>query len=235
MNLLLIDDDEAVANGMIRQIKEFCDIQSLHYEQGYDNIESVLDNKNIDVILSDIRIGNTLAFDYLDNLTSPLKEIPIIFISAYHDYARYSIKYRPYEYLLKPLDVDSLNDVLNNITTRSEQQSHISKEIIGFSTNKGVRFVKINEIQYLSADSNYTEVHLTNDRKILISKSLGKVESELGIHDFFIRVGRSNIINLLYVKEYKAGKKNQVIMKDGKAISVSIRQRQQLKNLFNII
>ena len=64
--------------------------------------------------------------------------------------------------------------------------------------------IAVDEIIYISSDHNYSNIHLTNSNKIMISLQLGKIE-ELILKQLkkngwiFVRVGRELIVSRLYI------------------------------------
>lgn len=97
---------------------------------------------------------------------------------------------------------------------------------IALPTLEGIHFEKIKEIVQLEANGNYTFIHLINNRKILVSKTLAEVENKLYRHPRFVRVHRSNTINLDLLIKYVRGKGGYVEMENGAKITVSAARKQ---------
>ena len=85
----------------------------------------------------------------------------------------------------------------------------------------GLQLLEIKEILYCESQSNYTCFHLLNEKRILISKTLKNVEELLAGNNNFFRIHNSFFINLNYVNRYVKGKGGEVIMSNGKSLSVS--------------
>lgn len=77
--------------------------------------------------------------------------------------------------------------------------------------------IAVDEIIYISSDHNYSNIHLTNSNKIMISLQLGKIE-ELILKQLkkngwiFVRVGRELIVSRLYIHKIDVSKKELVMM-----------------------
>ena len=97
---------------------------------------------------------------------------------------------------------------------------------VALPTLEGIYFEKVKEIVRLEAKGNYTFIHLVNNRKILVSKTLSEIENKLHHHPRFVRVHRSNTINLDLLIKYVRGKGGYVEMEDGTKITVSIARKQ---------
>jgi hypothetical protein len=89
----------------------------------------------------------------------------------------------------------------------------------------GLIFVDIQDIMYCKALSNYTELTMTNQTVLLVSRTLKHYEDALMNHGFY-RIHHSYLVNLLCVKRYVRGSGGYVIMQDCKRIDVSKRKRE---------
>jgi two-component system LytT family response regulator len=76
---------------------------------------------------------------------------------------------------------------------------------------------------YLEADSNYTILHLSGQKKIVATRTMGDFEKILDQPDFF-RIHKSIIINLNYLKAYSSYQGNFVSLTDGTSLSISRRR-----------
>jgi len=97
---------------------------------------------------------------------------------------------------------------------------------IALPTLEGIHFEKVKEIIRLEANGNYTFIHLINNRKILVSKTLAEIENKLHHHPRFVRVHRSNTINLDLLTKYVRGKGGYVEMENGIQVTVSASRKQ---------
>lgn len=98
---------------------------------------------------------------------------------------------------------------------------------VALPTLEGIYFEKVKEIIRLEANGNYTFIHLVNNRRILVSKTLAEIEKKLHHHPRFVRVHRSNTINLDLLVKYVKGKGGYVEMENGVKINVSIARKQK--------
>ena len=76
----------------------------------------------------------------------------------------------------------------------------MTPEKIHLSQQDTIFFVKPEEIIFCQSDSCYTNVHLTNGKRILIVKSLAKFQKELPSNNGFLRVNQSFLINKRFVQ-----------------------------------
>jgi len=127
MNVVLIED-EGIA---LRKLKKV--ILGIAPETIFvAELESVYDAKNwfeqynsllIDLIFSDIQLSDGLSFEIFEALNT---QLPIIFTTAYDEYALRAFKLNGIDYLLKPVQKDELQKALNKFnqtrTSYSNQQ-----------------------------------------------------------------------------------------------------------------
>ncbi len=103
-------------------------------------------------------------------------------------------------------------------------------DIVAFSTSEGLEFVHFDEIKYLEADRNYTTLFLEENRKLLISKSIGQIETKLP-ENRFIRIHQSFTVNVTKILRYDRSE-NYLVLKSGEKLSVSVRKNSNLTKRF---
>lgn len=102
---------------------------------------------------------------------------------------------------------------------------------ISLPTASGCEFLALIEIVRCEGDNNYTIFHLTNSKKLVVSKTLGEFEEMFTKYHFF-RVHQSHLINLRHVKSYtKNG--GLVTLSDGSLVEISRRKKLEFFRLFN--
>lgn len=178
------------------------------------------------------------GFEMLNEL--PEKDFHIIFTTAYDQYAIKAIKYAAFDYLLKPIDIQELQEAISNVETRENNQTkkqvellqqnmlHPKKQLnkLAIPTLEGLLFFDINDIIHLEANSNYTNIYFTNKTKITASKTLKEFE-ELLPEDIFFRTHHSHLINLNYIKRYIKGDGGQIELQNGSYVDVARRKKEE--------
>jgi len=169
----------------------------------------------------------------------------IVFITAFNQFAIKAIKHAAFDYLLKPIDIDDINDTLARY--REKQRNGIKKvdkskaellleHLEGFSKLKfnmrnGVLFVDPDDIIWCEASGSYTVLHLHSRKDEVVSVSLKDVEQQLHQYPFF-RVSRSAIINLKYLTKIDRRNKVCIVQKNDLVFKIT-GSPQQLKALEN--
>ena len=167
--------------------------------------------------------------------------VEIIFITAHNSYALQAFKYSATDYILKPVDEDELveavkkackkiedrqwknglESLMHNMkaTTRPQEMKLCIPSVSGFEV------IEIKDIVLCTAEGAYTNFILTGNKKLTASRPL--LDYELLLQDnSFIRVHKSNLINVNHVKQYIRGEGGSVILSNGMEIEVSRRKKE---------
>lgn len=95
-------------------------------------------------------------------------------------------------------------------------------------------FINLELIVRLEAEGSYTNVYLSNKRKIMVTKPLGDYESILVANDF-VRVHHSHMINLQHILKITKTNGFAALMTDGCSVPIAVRRKEtfekQLKHI----
>ena len=170
-----------------------------------------------DVIILDISLPDGTGFDVLETIGEISFEV--IFLTAHENFALQAIKNNAFDYMLKPLQSKEMHEVLRKVKAKCENkqlQKGLNK--LALNTVEGIEFINIDEIKYLQASSNYTEIFTVNGEKLLASKTLKSFEDLFD--EPFYRVHKSYMINTRLIKRYD--KSEGIVFLDcGKAVPIS--------------
>jgi two-component system LytT family response regulator len=90
---------------------------------------------------------------------------------------------------------------------------------------EGLCFEKVKQIAYLEASGNYTVLHFTDGRQVLVCRTLREVELLLP-EAAFARIHRSHTVHLKHLKKYVRGKGGHVVLQNGVSLTVSAGQKE---------
>ncbi len=112
--VLIIEDETYAAKNLIRKIKDLRpNWQIIDTCQSVeDSIEKLKEGANPDIIFSDIELTDGLSFEIFKEISL---WIPVIFTTAYSQYALEAFKYKGFAYLLKPIDTQQLETHIKRI------------------------------------------------------------------------------------------------------------------------
>ena len=192
-----------------------------------------------DVIFLDINMPGESGFQFLNSVTN--QDFKVVFVTAYNEHALQAIKASAVDYILKPVNIDELQQAVEKVkrslqnAAAGEQErvllTHLLQTIGQKQSSKkialpalgSITFIEVDDIVSLQADSNYTIIHMKDMRKLVISKTLKDFEDLLDENQF-ARIHKSYIINLNYIKEYSTIDGGIAKMSDGNQWSISRRQ-----------
>jgi len=162
-------------------------------------------------------------------------EFKIIFCTSHDHFAVKAFRFSALYYLLKPIDPDIFKAAVQKalIEKPEEQQPKIATlnankgqfNLLALNAAEGISIVKISEIIRCESSVNYTRFILDGTPDILVTKTL-KEYDELLCNQNFIRIHKSHLVNLHYIKKYL--KEGWVVMADNSKIEVSRRKKDTL-------
>lgn len=242
IKVLLIDDEKHCLITLEFILKQLDEIEIVGMAQTSAEGIKLVEAFNPDIVFLDIEMPNQNGFDFLAQFDSiPFK---VIFTTAYDQYAVKALRMNALDYLLKPIDKTDLMNALENynsenqkITGEQIQNLHLFRngkiqDTIALSTQTGLIFIKIDDIMYLEASSSYTYLIMKDRTKHLASKTMANFEDVLIDNPIFFRVHKSYVVNLKCIKQYIRGDGGELILDDGKSISLSRSKKQEFLDLF---
>lgn len=240
LNTIIVDDEEFARSSLYFLLQENCEgVHISGIAKSVAEARNLLAGNNIDLIFLDIAMPGENGFELIPHVQA--SKAHVIFTTAYDQYALKAIKANALDYLLKPIDIDELKiavdkaekyislhkkendrkESLQNLVVNLSKKNEIRK--ISLPNGQGYSLVNIADIIHIAADSNYSIFYLQNKDKITVSKVLKEYE-EILPDSQFVRIHKSSIVNLNYVKEYNSKNGLEVIMKNGEKIAVSRRR-----------
>ncbi|MFT5820527.1 MAG: two-component system LytT family response regulator [Crocinitomix sp.] len=164
-----------------------------------------------DIVFFDIEIIEGSSFEILDAL--PLINFKSVFATAHGHFAIKAIKYSAFDFLVKPYKTSELHDTLLKLKQEIGQKDDYKEKFellfnelkgrknkkIAISSLDEVKYIPIHEILRIEADRSYCKIVLKDNQKILSSRNMKHYESLLP-DSIFIKVHRSHVINLNFIK-----------------------------------
>nr|WP_293839010.1 LytTR family DNA-binding domain-containing protein [uncultured Arsenicibacter sp.] len=161
-------------------------------------------NPEPDLIFSDIRLEDKESFALFNELTI---DAPVIYTTAYDQYAIQAFKQNSVDYLLKPIDSAELRAALKKFeqqelrllkkTLESAPPAPQNKPKERFLVKKGnaMTFVKMQDVAYFRSDQKLTFLVSSDGQKYIIDTSLDDLQDQLDPHRF-ARISRSRLISI---------------------------------------
>lgn len=235
LRIILVDDEIFCLETLKWELEQNCpDVEIIAMCQSGTEAIQAIQTLSPDAIFLDIEMPYMNAFEMLQELDT--LNFSIVFTTAYDQFAIHAIKVNALDYLLKPIGKDELMVAVNKI--KQYQNKNVSQnnlrslmehllanqfevQKLALPTMNGLELVRIDQIVYVEADSNYSNFNLLSGTRILISKTLKQVEESLKEFDCFIRTHQSYLVNVHLIERYHRGSGGSLDMTNGAEIPVS--------------
>jgi two-component system LytT family response regulator len=252
LTTLIVDDESAGREILADMLQRHCpEIEVAGIAASVAVARQEVERLKPDVVFLDIEMPRENGFDFLNSL--PYRSFFTVFTTAYSHYALQAIKASAIDYLLKPIGINDLTSAVTRLLSlyNSPRQHHseyrrgldvLAGNLEAGSTitrlnlphAKGFKVVDIRDLVHLSADSNYTVVHLSGRQNMVVSIPLKEFEDILAGLPFF-RTHKSHIINLDYLMEYTTDDGGYVILKDGSRVEISKRRLAEFLQYMDVL
>lgn len=240
----LVIDDERLAREELKSIlASYNEIEIIGEAKNGDEGIDLIESLDPDLIFLDVSMPGMTGFEMLKRLDS----IPhVIFITAYDEYAIKAFEVNALDYILKPIDENRLNEALEKLRHKEEQdfESNPENEVdrkerrltiqdrVFIKDGEKCFFVQLADVRMMESDGNYVKVYFNSSRPLIL-RSLNSFEDRLDPEHFF-RANRKFIVNLNWIEKvenwFNGGL--QVELKTGEKIEISRRQAIRFKDIF---
>lgn len=210
MKALIIEDEKPAQAKLKRQIsKTPFDIEIIEIIDNVEEASEWLGNHqdDIDLVFMDIHLTDGIAFDILSNVTVTT---PIIFTTAYDEYALDAFKANSIDYLLKPVDYEALTKAIqklqtlqnNNHATNTSGQldalldtyNQKFKKRFMIRIGDSIKSIQTDEVAAFGSESRDTFLYTKEGRRYIVDFKMEQLEDMLDAQDFY-RTGRSFIVH----------------------------------------
>jgi two-component system LytT family response regulator len=231
----VLADDEVLARQKLRQLlRDERDIEIVGESASANETVELVRATKPALLFLDIRMPGMDGFDVIGALESE-KNLPmpaIIFTTAYDQYALRAFEIHAVDYLLKPFTPERLRSAIQRVRDQSADEVTVRANghtpngnayttRIVFKSRGRILFLPVSEIRWIGAEENYVRL-CTEHETHLLRETMAHLEERLDPHSF-LRVHRSFIVNLQFVKEVRTDHdgESSVMMLDGHKIAMS--------------
>lgn len=245
LSAILVEDEEASRITLRNYLQKYCPQvellgEAIDIKEGYKLIQE----KQPKLVFLDVEMPYGNAFDLLEKFDT--LDFEVVFVTAFSKYALEALNLSASNYLLKPVSIDQLVDAVEKVSQRvkdkqSIQASNILLENLSIENKQlkkmvlpmleGFEVVVLKDIIRCEANDNLTDLYLLDGTKRTVCRTLKFYENVLNDYDF-IRVHKSHIINVNYVKRYIKGKGGEVMLTNGTEVRVSLTRKQAFLERF---
>jgi two-component system LytT family response regulator len=236
---VLIVDDELFSRKKLRAfLQEHPEFQVVGECADGEQAVAAIKTRWPDLIFLDVQIPGRNGFEVLDCITD--KPAPaIIFVTAFDKYAVRAFEVRALDYLLKPFNKARFAEALNRFHERKAQVNGLDRkhelkaalqeiqresrenERILVKSGSRIIFLRKGAIEWVEAQGDYVKLHIGKESHML--RETMSAASEHLDPNRFVRIHRSRIVNLDFVREIRPlwGGDYSVLMRDGTELTMS--------------
>ena len=211
MKVLIIEDEQPAALQLKKMLTQTD--PSVSVIEIIDSVESSVKWLQTfpapDAIFMDIQIADGLSFDIFNQITITS---PVVFTTAFDQYAIKAFKVNAVDYLLKPIDTDELVEVLDKLKKkRAELASFDNGEFLKnllqdfpikeykhrflIKNGQNLTSIDVSDIAYFFSEDGINQFYVFSNKKHIVENTLDELESFLNPKDFF-RINRKLIVNI---------------------------------------
>lgn len=232
MKIVIIEDEKAAAQRLENLVKKAilqADILA-KLDSVKRAVEWLLVNPSPDLIFMDIQLADGLSFEIFDNVEV---KSPVIFTTAYNEYALKAFKVNSIDYLLKPISPEELGAAIQKFERLSQTQAksvsidsqQVQKVLEMLSTQYKNRFlikigeriksIPVSDILYFLSKEKTTFCYCTDQKRYILDQTLDQLEKMLDPKEFF-RLNRQYITRMEPIKDIisYSNSRLKIILKD---------------------
>ena len=239
---LLVDDEELARHVLRELLQSHSEIEiSAECANGFEAVKAIAEHKP-NLIFLDVQMPKLTGFDVLELIGT---DIPIIFVTAYDEYAMRAFDVHAVDYLLKPVGRQRFEEAIDRAKGRigkmpeghalaaaaRDPQHFVERLVVRDGTR--VTVIPIAKLDYAEAQDDYVAL-ATAGAKHLKQQTIASLEAALD-PSRFVRIHRSYIVNFERVTRIEPyGKDSRVaILNDGARLPVSRAGYARLKALLD--
>lgn len=217
MNVIIVEDELLAAQRIELLLKQYdsqITVMTI-LESVEESVNWMKTKPHPDLFLMDIHLSDGHCFEIFKQ-TNISK--PVIFTTAYDEYALEAFKHFGIDYLLKPVSAESLATAFNRYKVLSATYKTPDYSVVGdeikrdFNTGFKERFlakigtksffIECPNIAYFSADNKIVYLHDNEGNRFTINHTMDKLESVLNPRYFF-RINRKYILHSSVIHQIK--------------------------------
>ncbi|MCD6064313.1 MAG: two component transcriptional regulator, LytTR family [Flavipsychrobacter sp.] len=228
MKILILEDEHLVAESLMKLVRQL--EPDAVIEGPVDNVieaKEILSNSRPDLVISDIQLSDGIS---LDVFTEAKINCPVIFTTAYNEYAVRAFKVNSIDYLLKPIDKKELKAALDKfhlLQSKFSNEQYVQqlselfsdfrsgkkyKERFTAHHGRNIVLVHSKDVAGFAKEEVIYLVHSDGKKYITDYRSLDEIEELLDPREFY-RANRQYIISLSHVDTMRSDETGKVIVR----------------------
>ncbi len=223
IQISLCDDENQITGTLAANIKGIRpDIEVLSYDCG----ENLLESKYLynDIVLLDIEMTGINGIETASELRKGGYEGMIIFLTSHKEMVFDSFRVKPYNYIVKPIDIDKVKSILKKAIDEVIDRKTTHFEAV---CNNHTFRIQIEDIYYFECSGRKIDIHSKNGTITILGK-MNQIEASLQNKQFF-RCHKGYLINLEHVCEFS---NNEIVLTNNQKVLISRLKINSFKEAF---
>jgi two-component system LytT family response regulator len=240
LRVVIVDDEEPARMAVRQDLDAVGGVEVVgECANGFEAIKAVTELKP-DLLILDVQMPKLDGFEVLEVIG---RDVPVVFITAYDEFALKAFDVHAVDYLLKPCSIERLREALTRARDRkalsvaptvlrqAARRPGMPLERVIIRDGADVHVLPVGKIDYIEAQDDYVSFQSAG-RALLKEQTLSELETQLEPRRF-VRIHRSYILNIerlakveLYAKDSRVA-----ILQNGTKLPVSRSGYQRLQQL----
>lgn len=220
---LIADDEPAARRGVRQLLGAFPEFAVAGECRNGAEVLAALDVSTPDVVFLDVQMPGLDGFEVIRQRT--VERMPaVVFLTAFDQFAIRAFETEALDYLVKPVSEARFAATMKRLEKRLRSSSKPPRqETIVVTTARGATVLHLNEIDWIEAAGNYTQLWV-GTRSHFLRESLQLLEERIQTHGF-IRAHRSALVRIEAVRELRRTRAGWLVAILGSGVRVPISRR----------
>ncbi len=227
--IVVCDDEQGTCNELKTIIEKIFaerkeSLQVKIFLSGEDLIEDLNNGSKYDLLFLDINLTSINGVEVGKYIRETIKDYKLLitYVSSYESYAMSLFQVQPFEFLIKPVNEESVRKVIDKAVYWYKE----TETMLEYTKNKALYSVKCNEIVYVYSDRKKVSIVMMNGDK---EEFYGKLkETAMQLPENFSMISQSFVINRNYVQKYSY---DEVVMMNKHILSISRTYRKAIREI----
>lgn len=224
LRIAIVDDEKSVVDFIFKLVSGYCEYKKLTYKiyTYFDGVELINSKVKFDIIFLDVEMRVMNGIETAQHIRKKDVNVSIVYMTSYTDYWRRAYKVHAFDFIVKPVDKNSIDLVMDDflLTVYNQNTARVS-----FNSSKGLVLLNMNEIRYFYIrDKKKLEISTTLKGDFIIKENLGDVYEKLDKDQFYMP-HRCCIVNLEFVKSVTSDR--LIILDNGDYLPLSQRKKDE--------
>jgi two-component system LytT family response regulator len=249
LSAIIIEDEKLAREVLISLLEQFFGnkINILGEASNVKQGVTLIQKYQPQLVFLDIQLRGLTGFDLFNHFEEP-RSFEVVFTTAHKEHAIKAIRSGAFDYILKPIAINDLSDMLKrlevHLSTKSKETAKAMPSAEDENTTKqtsklviptanGYSLENKELIIYCEGMGNYTKIYLSTGKEMIMSKTLKTIELSLG--DSFCRIHKSYLVNNNHILRYSRSNGYKITLTNDTVLDVSYRNNEKVLQILKKI